>query len=428
MEDQGRIRIPPRSFTLTMKHDHQSNISSSILSSTKQLKHADASNGRDIQVIDDHASKTTHKNSCPSQQGSDSIAISAKPQLLDDAGTSKIREPHDSSNNKPTIIQTCELWSECTSIHGMYYAFNREHFKPWKQTIWAILVIIAATALLWALVTEFQDFAQYNLDTTTRTIISSMLEFPRITICNSNAMYAPSAVMRNANETEPTNEEELIAISQPLEEFILYTEINEKKYTTQEELKSIWTPTITHNGLCFSFKTDEKVYVPGSLSGLQVWTWLDQQSYRPSTTWAGVPVFVSSGSDTMASSQTNGAVRIPPGSASSVALNMQEYHREEQHPWSYCISGEETVEACRLDCIASATSIKCGCRIIGDTSSTLPYCASSSDYNCTSFMTEVELEVCASCSMLLPCREQEVRYPKALLNISHQPMELQQKR
>jgi hypothetical protein len=77
-----------------------------------------------------------------------------------------------------------------------------------------------------------------------------------------------------------------------------------------------------------------------------VWTWLDQESYRLSTRWAGVRVFVSAASNKIASSQTNGAVRIPPGTASYVSLVLQEIHREEQAPWSYCISGEESVENC----------------------------------------------------------------------------------
>jgi hypothetical protein len=184
-------------------------------------------------------------------------------------------------------------------------------------------------------------------------------------------------------------------MSQPLEEFILYT-------------GWIWTRTITPFGLCFSFETDEKVFVSGSAAGLQVWTWLDQESYRLSTRWAGVRVFVSAASNKIASSQTNGAVRIPPGTASYVSLVLQEIHREEQAPWSYCISGEESVENCRMNCIFDITSMKCGCRLIGDNSpSSLSYCTSS-EYSCTSTLTEADLEVCGtSCSYLLPCQERQ---------------------
>jgi hypothetical protein len=217
----------------------------------------------------------------------------------------------------------------------MYYAFNRTHFKPWKQITWAVLVVVAAASLLWALVAEFRDFLQHNVDTTTRAVIPPTLQFPKVILCNSNSVLDPSM---SSNETEPTNEAELLELSQPLEDFMLYTQFNRNEYTTAEELKSIWTPTVTPFGLCFSFVTDEHVFFPGSVAGLRVWTWLDQKSYRPSTIWAGVHVFISTSSNVMAASQTNGEVRVPPRVASFIALEMEEIHIERDEPWSYCIS------------------------------------------------------------------------------------------
>jgi hypothetical protein len=117
-------------------------------------------------------------------------------QVKDDSTTCTV------DNQDPTISETCQLWSECTSIHGMYCAFNRTCFKPWKQITWAI----ATASLLWALVAEFRDFLQYNVDTTTCAVILPTLQFPRVTLCNSNSMFDPSM---SSNETEPTNEAEL---------------------------------------------------------------------------------------------------------------------------------------------------------------------------------------------------------------------------
>jgi hypothetical protein len=81
---------------------------------------------------------------------------------------------------------------------------------------------------------------------------------------------------------------------------------------------------------------------------------------------------------------------------------MEEIHREKDEPWSYCISGEESVESCRVSCIFLATSEKCGCRLLGDETASLSYCTSS-DYNCTSTISQY------GCSFLLPYQEQEYR-------------------
>mmetsp|Transcript_5301 Transcript_5301/g.12029 ORF Transcript_5301/g.12029 Transcript_5301/m.12029 type:complete len:485 (+) Transcript_5301:171-1625(+) len=327
----------------------------------------------------------------------------------------------------PTALETSQWWAENTSIHGMYYMLERGHLKTWKTLAWAVIVLTATGGLVWALIAEMQDFAQYNVDTTTKTMILASLSFPRVTLCNANR--GVDATLQNATGiTEPRNEEELVAISQPLEDFILHTQFNAKVYESELEIAGVWTPIITPLGQCFSFVTDEKVFVPGISAGLTVYTWLDQSSYPETTHWAGVHVLVTPNSistnnnhGVAISQQASGTVLVPPGAVSFVAVKMQDFQREEDEPWTDCIpttlgqqsddgdSVSSSIEQCRMECIMSATKEKCGCRLIGDNDNSdghtlYDYC-NSTDLVCTSSIGDDDLTLCQTCS-IPPCKEQ----------------------
>ncbi|KAL9182450.1 hypothetical protein ACHAXT_013102 [Thalassiosira profunda] len=317
--------------------------------------------------------------------------------------------PDPPAITNPTALETSQWWAEMTSIHGMPYMLDRGHFRRWKQFAWTTFVLFMAGALTWAIVAEFQDFGKYNVDTSTKTIIPSSLGFPRVTICNANGGI--DADLQNATGIEePTNEAELMAISQPLGEFIWYTQMNDEVYETEAELATVWTPVVTPLGLCFSFTTEERVFVPGISSGLVVYTWLDQDAYPAAATWAGVRVFVtpnapSNDNGTAISHQTAGVVLVPPGAVSFVAVTRQDFQREEDDPWSNCLPDGEGIDRCRVECIMAATSEKCGCRIVGDgRDASLPYCTSA-DEICSSSVGDEDLAVCTSCS-IPPCKEQ----------------------
>lgn len=246
--------------------------------------------------------------------------------------------PNPNNVQDPSALETSQFWAENTSIHGMYYMLERGHFQAWKTIAWTIIVLTAAGGLVWALVAEVRDFQQFNVDTTTVTVIPTSMAFPMITLCNANK--GVDRARQNATGIdEPKNETELVAISKPLHEFILYSEFNDREYTTRAELEEIWKPIITPLGLCFRFVTDERVIAPSTSGGLAVRTWLSQAS--SGTKWTGVRVFVTpkeeklynSSNEAIAtggeiSHQTPGAVIVPPGSVSFLAMNLREFQRE----------------------------------------------------------------------------------------------------
>lgn len=312
----------------------------------------------------------------------------------------------DPNVEDPTALETAQWWAEFASIHGVYYMLERGHFKRWKALAWTAFVAAMTAFLLWALIAEFKDFGTYGVDTSTRTIVPALLEFPRVTICNANG-GVDSKRQKQTGIDEPRNENELRAISQPLGEFVRHTQFNHGVYRSRAELAKIWSPAVTPLGLCYSFATDERVFAPGITAGLTAYLWLDQASYPESTKWAGVHVSVTPNREQdgpeIASSST---VVVPPGAVSFVGLSLQEFRREEDAPWAECVPEEKSVEQCRMECIMRATRDKCKCRLMGDNSAdeaAYDYCTSV-DEGCTTSIVDEDLEACTACSVP-PCRE-----------------------
>ncbi|KAL3933869.1 MAG: hypothetical protein SGARI_003604 [Bacillariaceae sp.] len=196
---------------------------------------------------------------------------------------------------------------------------------------------------------------------------------------------------------EPSNEDELLSISQPLDEFILATSFNRRVlhsalnnnenngYAHQEE---VWNPIITSYGLCYTFQTSQRIYRPGSDAGLEVLLWIGQENYQATTTEAGVRVFVTpptmdtnnNNSSSVLISDQASQVLVSPGKAAFVQLDLQEFEREQEEPWKRCATVEAdsdgmstTNEVCRTECMYAATRSICGCRQIGDPNGGLEY-------------------------------------------------------
>ena len=114
-----------------------------------------------------------------------------------------------------------------------------------------------------------------------------------------------------------------MAILQPLEDLILYTEFNMKVY----ESEVAWIPVITPLGQCFSFDTNKKISIAGISAGLIVYAWLDQALYPDAMQWAGVCVYVTphNNNDTMISHQVSTTVLILPRAVSSAAVTRQDF-------------------------------------------------------------------------------------------------------
>jgi len=298
-----------------------------------------------------------------------------------------------------TVLETVSWWAEFTSIHGVYYAFERGHFRAWKQITWLLITMAAAGALMFVLVEEFRGYFEYSINTSVKTIIPNSLSFPQVTVCNHNKY--DSSLQNSTGIYEPMNEEQVNAISQPFSDFMLTTEFNQVSY---DNLTQVWTPVITSMGRCYSFVTDEQVFKPGVTAGLYAEMWLNQSNYENTTSTAGVDIFVTQAGSAITDQTT--PVSVPPG-ASSIAISLIRYDRTgvQEKPWSGCygFAPEYSNEVCRADCIDAATREICGCRLLGDSKGPeLRYCNSTDDA-CTSEIGDQAIETC-DCSTP-PCRE-----------------------
>jgi Amiloride-sensitive sodium channel len=172
----------------------------------------------------------------------------------------------DPDIDNPTLIETIAWWAESTSIHGLHYALERGHFERWKLYLWTVIVATCTVSLISLLTDMISEYRNYKLNTASETIVPSSMDFPQVTVCNTNVFQ--SSLQQSTGIRSPTNEKELLDISQPLEDFIVYTAFNGIT-VSNESFSDIWTSTITFAGECFTFdNTDRRVLKPGPGSGL----------------------------------------------------------------------------------------------------------------------------------------------------------------
>eukprot|EP00522_Entomoneis_paludosa_P007727 CAMPEP_0172439488 /NCGR_PEP_ID=MMETSP1065-20121228/458_1 /TAXON_ID=265537 /ORGANISM="Amphiprora paludosa, Strain CCMP125" /LENGTH=449 /DNA_ID=CAMNT_0013188175 /DNA_START=107 /DNA_END=1456 /DNA_ORIENTATION=- len=305
-------------------------------------------------------------------------------------------ETIDEENVAPGEV-TAE-WAGGTSIHGVALASDSGNYSLWFRIMWMILIIGAGVIMVWQIESLISEYRNFDVSTNVDTLVPESLEFPQITICNSNQL---SAVLKNVTGIEePANEEELKLLTLPLEASIWLTEFNGVDLNVTEA----WTSVVTDFGACWQFTTDERVFRPGAFGGLYLWYYLNQDDYESFTELAGIQVFALQPGIKI-TDQTP-FITISPGQEGIVSLTKTQYGREQEAPWARCFSKapEYTQTQCRDDCINKAGREKCGCRAWGDTTpeaQDLRYCQYSnnetSDYDCLIGLNETaEQEKCVA--------------------------------
>ncbi|CAB9519788.1 Acid-sensing ion channel [Seminavis robusta] len=324
-----------------------------------------------------------------------------------------------------SLLEVIAWWSEFTSIHGVYYMFERGHFSDWLLYAWSALVVACTISLIATLVVMIQEYKEFKVNTSLTPVIPASLPFPQVTVCNTNMFQ--TSLMDATGIEQPTDEEEFHAISQPLQQFIPYALFNGlpipiddlqlSNETNATNTTDRWTPTITANGRCFTFQTNKEVVKPGSGAGLRFGAWLNQSNYMDTTVQAGLLVFVTQPGTTTISDQTR-QVLVPPGASAFLGLSRLDEERITEWPWQTC-EGTTTTDVCRTSCLQEFSRVFCGCRQYGDPDTTLPYCKSQADENNNNKETNETQELCIlqqsgledeflkdSCDCPVPCTQQ----------------------
>jgi hypothetical protein len=291
--------------------------------------------------------------------------------------TSGSREPD--INNKeitPSSLDVVEEWSSNATIHGANYVMDRSHLKRWRRRLWLVLMLSMTGVMIWQIDSLVQEYIKYETNTQIGIVVPRSLPFPEVTICNVNSIQK-SRVLASGLEGNPVNEEELIAVSQPLEEFIISC-----SYNHNEDVMELWTPIITSEGLCFRFRTDEGIIRPGLEGGLLVSLYINTNDYYDELSGysgvagAGVQVFV-------AQEGTTQVREVPfdlgmPGTLQYIGVSRSILQRETLKPWSQCYgqAPKFTLPKCRQFCFEYQVREECNCREYSDTTDTsLPFCS-----------------------------------------------------
>mmetsp|Transcript_4349 Transcript_4349/g.11949 ORF Transcript_4349/g.11949 Transcript_4349/m.11949 type:complete len:476 (-) Transcript_4349:404-1831(-) len=267
----------------------------------------------------------------------------------------------EDENNAP-FQAVIEEWSGGTSVHGVALAFARSDYRLWYRLIWAGLVVSSCCLMLWQITNLFRQYRDYAVITDTQVIVpDEPLEFPEITVCNTNKYQ--NWKMSDAAIEHPASEEEVNMISQDLETFVLYSNFNGRDHIVPNET---WTPYMTDDGRCWQFRTDERVVRPGYEGGLNIYLFLEQYFYTDDTGIAAVHIFV----------QAPGTVINPqvpyysaaPGQLTELRIKKTIFQRERTAPWARCYSQAPiyTQEQCRRNCLYQIIRDECQCKLLGD--------------------------------------------------------------
>jgi len=269
-------------------------------------------------------------------------------------------------------------WGQSTSIHGMYYVTHQARFRVWKRRVWLILFLASASVLIWQIDILITSYRAYATNTNTQIKVPLSLPYPSVTVCNANTMQ-----LSKVNETGIAvdengwplvkNEEELLSISQSLENFIQGTTFNLLPVDVTES----WKPVITSVGQCFEFNTDEQVFYPGLEGGLGISLHINSKDYAFNNGIIGVEIYITQ----------KGATEInqipfemaPPGAYQFIRVQRTSIQRERDKPWSGCQGDapEYTQPKCRANCFKQAVRTYCYCREYDDPiqADILDYCA-----------------------------------------------------
>lgn len=324
------------------------------------------------------------------------------------------RELHDAS-----VAAVLVEWCQHTSMHGVSYASDVEHFRHWKSIIWLLLVLVCVCVLFVTGYELISEYLQYDVTSQTQTISPPSLYFPEVTVCNMGSKQKSryEAARNNSwapGQVRPKNESQLFEISQPLTEFIRKSWFNLKPLNVSE----FWEPVLTLHGLCYKFALNntgslknESVTRPGLEAGLGFLAFLNLTEYDSSVTFAGVRIFVTQPGIKFVNLAP--FALAAPGAFQYVALQRQDFRREITKPWSKCNghAPEYTQSTCRFLCIAHEIRATCNCRSWSDYSnSDLDFCQ---DFDgCYESIVSGEdesedLTTCNSKCLLPPCTEDQ---------------------
>mmetsp|Transcript_20775 Transcript_20775/g.57437 ORF Transcript_20775/g.57437 Transcript_20775/m.57437 type:complete len:482 (+) Transcript_20775:211-1656(+) len=337
-------------------------------------------------------------------------------EIDDDAPKKKKKQPKkdieeddddDDDEHNALLGDVMQEWAGGTSVHGAALASDRQTYSLWFRLCWMVVVVFGCAVMMWQIQALISQYRNFDVSTDTEIVVPDSIEFPEITICNTNPFSA--RLQGNQSIVDPVNEEEFKALQPRIDDFIWATFFNEQEINVTEET---WKPVITDAGYCYQFNTDNVVSRPGVFGGLEVWTYLDQDDYANGTDLAAVNVFILQ-KGTKINEQLP-FVPVSPGGETIISVKKTQFGREKQAPWARCTSKapEYTQSQCRDDCINHVFSAKCGCRHWGDSNRTemrfCGYLENEADINCYSDFNDTEaLEICqrdgiADCS-LPPC-------------------------
>lgn len=288
----------------------------------------------------------------------------------------------DSPDNFHSSHAVVEKWSNDATIHGIHYVLNRQRLLCWRRRLWGMLLLFSTSLMIWQIGVLVQDYYKWETNTNVKMVSPKSMDFPEITICNLNT-FQNTRVADTGIFGDPVNEEELIAISQPLEEFIQAATYNRKVI---QNLSDFFYPVVTVNGLCFQFQTDENITRPGLEGGLSVSLYINADNYYNGSGLnegfagraaygVGVQVFVAQKGTTKVS-------QVPfdlalPGTLQFMSIKRQIVNREKGSPWKTCFAEapQFTQPKCREECFAYLVRQVCGCREYGDNSDlSMPFC------------------------------------------------------
>ena len=123
----------------------------------------------------------------------DLIEISNKNSSINSVETFKRKKINQikESQKKTKMRDNFVEWSLLTKFDGYSKIFDYE--KPYSKLIWIGLFLAFSSATLWLVSTNFIDFFDYEIVTQTEIINERPMEFPTVTICNSNPFTTTKA-------------------------------------------------------------------------------------------------------------------------------------------------------------------------------------------------------------------------------------------
>lgn len=301
------------------------------------------------------------------------------------------------------VAAVLEEWADGTSMHGAAMIANKNDFQGWFRIAWAVITLCSSALMVWQMEALIKDYRSYTVVTDTITTNPHSLQFPEVTMCNTN--FFSKTLINETGISEPKTEEEVLQLVYPVDYFITSMRFNNKYLPPQENL----TQVITDFGVCYSFQTDAEIFEPGILGGFEFTADLRQDDYVD-TDVAGLLVFVTQPGSKITSQVP--LIGVTPGKSVMIGLRQKSTSRVREKPWSRCFSEapQYSQQKCRAECIDIAIRQDCNCRRWGDTNDpgNLTFCGVAGLTTCMDEMNKTAaLTNCGQDCSLPPCEHTE---------------------